>query len=302
MLYWNIGKIIIDNSRWGNKFVDNLARDIKIELPNIKGFSPRNLKYMKKFRETFTEYEFVQTVSAQLTWSHNKALLDKLTDLEQMNWYAIMSIKKGWSLSVLEHQMSINLYQRQVINSKTHNFDLALPLAQSELAILTMKDPYVFDFIEYNEELIEVEIEKELIKNVSHLLMELGAGFAFIGSQYHIQVAGQDFYIDVLFYNLILKCYFVIELKNGKFVPEFVGKMNFYLSAVDDLLKSDSDNPSIGLILCRDKNRMIAEYALKDMTKPIGVSEYIFMQELPLEFKTLLPSTEDIEKRIRINE
>ncbi len=300
-LYWNIGNIIIDNSSWGNKFIDNLAKDIKLEFPDVTGYSVRNLKYMKKFAETFSDFEIVQTLYAQLTWSHNKTLLDKLNDKCQIEWYAKMTIENGWSINVLEHQIAVSLYQRQVINDKIQNFGKLLPARQSELAAQTIKDPYIFDFIEYKKDLIESELEKELIKNITKFLLELGAGFAFVGNQYHLEIGGEDFYIDLLFYNLKLKCYFIIELKTGKFLPEYAGKMNFYLSAVDDLLKSDTDNPSIGLILCRNENKMIAEYALKDMTKPIGVSEYKFIQELPVEFENLLPSVEDIENRIKIN-
>ncbi|HEY5555842.1 DUF1016 domain-containing protein, partial [Acetobacterium sp.] len=187
-------------------------------------------------------------------------------------------------------------------NEKIQNFDQVLSLPQSELAVQTMKDPYVFDFIEYRENLLESEIEKALIKNITNMLLELGIGFAFVGNQYHLEVAGEDFYLDLLFYHLKLRCYFVIELKTGKFIPEYAGKMNFYLSAVDDLVKSKTDNPTIGLIMCRDKNKLIAEYALKDMTKPIGVSEYKFIQELPIEFEEILPSIKDIETRITIKE
>jgi len=301
ILYWNIGNVIIKNSKWGNKFIDNLAKDIKMVLPNMAGYSTRNLKYMKKFAQEFPNFEFVQTVSAQLTWTHNITLLDKVKSMEQLEWYAINAVKNGWTYNVLALQISTNLYERQELVEKINNFENVLALPQSELAEQTMKDPYIFDLIEFRKDMIETEIEKELVKNITKLLLELGAGFAFVGNQYHLEVAGEDFYIDLLFYNLKLKCYFVIELKTGKFTPEIAGKMNFYLSAVDDLLCSEGDNPSIGLILCRDENKMIAEYALKDMTKPIGVSEYKFLQELPLEFQDMLPNIEDIENRIKLD-
>ena len=301
ILYWNIGNVIIKNSKWGNKFIDSLAKDIKMALPNMTGYSTRNLKYMKKFTQEFPNFEFVQTVSAQLTWTHNITLLDKVKSTEQLEWYAINAVKNGWTYNVLALQISTNLYERQELVEKINNFENVLALPQSELAEQTMKDPYIFDLIEFRKDMIETEIEKELVKNITKLLLELGAGFAFVGNQYHLEVAGEDFYIDLLFYNLKLKCYFVIELKTGKFTPEIAGKMNFYLSAVDDLLCSKGDNPSIGLILCRDENKMIAEYALKDMTKPIGVSEYKFLQELPLEFQDMLPNIEDIENRIKLD-
>lgn len=300
ILYWNIGNIILDNHIWGNKFINDLARDIKLEFSHLKGFSIRNLKYMKKFAEEFTDFEIVQTVSAQLTWSHNTTILDKIKIYEQRKWYMRKAIENGWSVRVFEHQIATRLYERQALTDKTQNFKQLLPLPQSELAIETMKDPYIFDFIEFSEDMIEADIEKQLVKNITKFLLELGAGFAFIGNQYHLEVAGEDFYIDLLFYNLKLRCYIVIDLKTGKFTPEHIGKINFYLSAVDSLLCNENDNSTIGLILCRDKNKLIAEYALKDMTKPIGVSEYKFMQELPLELQNTLPNIDDIEKRIII--
>ena len=181
---------------------------------------------------------------------------------------------------------------------KTTNYEKNLPKIQSTLAKGILKDPYIFDFITFRDDMLEVELEKELVKQVTKLLLELGSGFAFVGNQYHLEVAGEDFYIDLLFYHLKLKCYVVIELKTGKFVPEYAGKLNFYLSAVDDILKTEQDNPTIGLLLCREKNKLIAEYALKDMTKPIGVSEYKLFEELPEEFEDTLPTIEDLESRI----
>lgn len=190
------------------------------------------------------------------------------------------------------------MYDRQVEVKKLQNFSKRLPDLQSDLAIQTMKDPYIFDFIDYRADMIETEVEAELVKNITKLLLELGTGFAFVGNQYHIQVGEEDFYIDLLFYNLKLRCYVAIDLKMGKFIPEQAGKMNFYLSALDDLIKSENDNPSIGLILCKDENRLIAEYSLKDMTKPIGVSEYKVFENLPEEFKNTLPDINDIKSRV----
>lgn len=298
MLYYNIGRIINEHKSWGNKFIDNLARDIRISLPNVKGYSVRNLKYMAKFALTYSDKEFVQTVSAQIPWSHNVAILDKVKESEQREWYIKKTAENGWSHSVLVHQIESKLYERQAAATKISNFESRLSQEQSELALQTMKDPYIFDFIPFNEEMVERDIERELVKEMTKLLLELGTGFAFLGNQYHLNVGGDDFYIDLLFYNLNLRCYVVIELKTGEFKPEYAGQLNFYLSAVDGILKSNEDNPSIGLLLCKSKNDLVAEYALKDISKPIGVSEYRITNELPESLSKQLPSIDDIRKRI----
>lgn len=302
MLYWNIGKIINTHKSWGNKFIENLARDIKLDFPDMKGFSVRNLKYMSKFASTYDDIEFVQTVSAQIPWSHNVVILDKVKDYDVKLWYIKQTIERGWSHSVLIHQIESDLYGRQVISDKVSNFENRLAEPQSELAVQTMKDPYIFDFIPFKADMLERDIENELVKNVTALLLELGKGFAFLGNQYHLEVGGEDFYIDLLFYNLNLRCYVVIELKTGEFRPEYAGKLNFYLSAVDSKLKNENDNPSIGLLLCKSKNNIIAEYTLRDMSKPIGVSEYKVTRTLPKELEETLPSEEDIQKRMRRDE
>ena len=283
----------------GNKFIDNLATDIKLSFPDAKGYSVRNLKYMAKFAATYTDDEFVQTVSAQIPWSHNTLILDKVQSAEQREWYIRKTAENGWSHSVLTHQIESGLYERQVIAEKISNFENRLPSPQSELAVQTMKDPYVFDFIPFREDMIERDIENALVQDVTKLLLELGTGFAFLGNQYHINVGGDDFYIDLLFYNISLRCYVVIELKTGEFKPEYAGQLNFYLSAVDAILKREDDNPSIGLLLCKSKNDLVAEYALKDMSKPMGVSSYKITSKLPEELIRQLPSVEDIQKRIK---
>ena len=298
-LYWKIGQIIVENSNWGNRFIENLSADIKADFPDSTGYSVRNLKYMKRFVLEYPDLEFVQRVAAQIPWRNNITLMEKIKDMETRRWYMQKSIENGWNKNVLAIQIDSRLYERQMIAEKTTNFEKHLPSPQSELAQQTLKDPYIFDFIESRERMIEREIENEMVANISKLLLELGTGFGFHGSQYHIEVGGNDYYLDLLFYNSNLHCYFVIELKAGAFKPEYAGKLNFYLSAVDDLLKKEGDNPSIGLILCRDKNKTVAEYALRDMTKPIGVSEYKLTEYLPKEFENTLPSVEDIEKRVR---
>lgn len=299
LLYYNIGCIINEHKTWGNKFIETLAHDIKLEFPDSKGYSVRNLKYMSKFAEEYPDREFVQTVSAQIPWSHNVAIMDKVKDHDIRIWYIKKTIDNGWSHNVLIHQIESGLYERQAIAEKISNFENHLPVAQSELAIQTMKDPYIFDFIPFKEDMVERDIENALVKDITKLLLELGTGFAFLGNQYHLNIGGDDFYIDLLFYNLNLRCYIVIELKTGDFKPEYAGKLNFYLSAVDDMLKSDTDNTSIGLLLCKSKNNLVAEYSLKDMSKPIGISEYKITNSLPKEFENQLPSVEDIQNRIK---
>ena len=298
LLYWNIGTVINEHSVWGNKFVENLSRDIKFDFPNATGYSIRNLKYMAKFAKLFPNVQIVQAPLAQITWYHNLALMDKVKDTQSYLWYASKVIENGWSRNTLVHQIEYKLYERQVITEKITNFDKRLPSPQGELAEQMLKDPYVFDFIEYRSGMAEREIERELVNNVTNLLLELGTGFAFVGNQYHIEVENEDFYIDLLFYNLKLRCYVVIELKSGDFRPEYAGKLNFYISAVDDLLKTVQDKPTIGILLCKNKKGLIAEYALKDIEKPIGVSEYNLFDTLPEKYESVLPSVEDIERRI----
>lgn len=299
LLYYDIGCVINEHKTWGSKFIDNLAADIRLAFPKSKGYSVRNLKYMAKFAETYAEREFVQQVVAQIPWGHNIVILDKVNNLEERKWYIKKSAQNGWSRNVLVHQIESNLYQRQVLADKVSNFENRLPSPQSELAVQTMKDPYVFDFIAFNEDMLERDIEQALVRDVTRLLLELGTGFAFLGNQYHLNVGGDDFYIDLLFYNINLRCYVVIELKTGDFKPEYAGKLNFYLSAVDGILKKEQDNPSIGLLLCKSKNNVVAEYSLKDMSKPIGVSEYKITSSLPDNLEKQLPSIEDIQKRIQ---
>ena len=269
MLYHSIGRVINAHKSWGNKFIENLAQDIKLEFPQTTGYSVRNLKYMAKFAQLFPDAEFVQALLAQITWYHNIALMDKVKDADAYLWYAVQTAKNGWSRNVLVHQIESGLYQRQALAEKISNFEHRLPSPQSELAVQTK------------------------------LLLELGTGFAFLGNQYHLNVGGDDFYIDLLFYNLNLRCYVVIELKTGEFKPEYAGQLNFYLSAVDGILKKEADNPSIGLLLCKSKNDLVAEYSLKDMSKPIGVSEYKITSTLPEELEQQLPSVEDLQKRIQ---
>lgn len=299
LLYHSIGQVINTHKSWGNKFIENLAKDIKLDFPQATGYSVRNLKYMAKFALTYPDREFVQTVSAQIPWSHNIAILDKVKDPKQRVWYIQKTAENSWSHSVLVHQIESGLYERQALAPKVSNFEDRLPAPQSELALQAMKDPYIFDFIPFREDMVERDIEQALVRDVTKLLLELGTGFAFLGNQYHLNVGGDDFYIDLLFYNLNLRCYVAIELKTGEFKPEYAGQLNFYLSAVDGILKKPEDAPSIGLLLCKSKNDLVAEYSLKDVSKPIGVSEYRVTSSLPAELEKELPSVEDLQKRIK---
>ena len=293
-----IGNVIIRNSEWGNKFVENLSKDMKMRFPSAKGYSVRNLKYMKKFAQIFTEDDVDEFGLGRITWSHHQILMSKVSNREEYIWYLEKTLEHKWSVDDLTSQVKSQLYERQAVANKISNFERRLPAEQKDMVLSTMKDPYMFDFIDYTEEMLETDIENELVKNVTSLLMELGTGFAFMGQQYHLEVGGKDFYIDLLFYNTKLRCYVAIDLKAGEFKPEQAGKMNFYLSALDDLVKAPEDNPSVGLFLCRDENRTIAEYALRVMSKPIGVSEYHLCTDLPLDLKNALPAVEDIRSRI----
>lgn len=295
---WKVGHFIRENDSWGSSFIPNLARDIKQEFPEISGFSNRNMQYMKKFAFIFSEDDIDKYGLAGVTWYHHKALMSKAKTKESYIWYVEQTVQNGWSHDTLDLQLEYELYERQVSVPKIQNFSGRLPDKQSELAIQTMKDPYIFDFVRFKKGMVEREIEAELVNNVKSFLLELGTGFAFVGEQYEIVVNGEEFYIDMLFYNYKLHCFFAIELKTGKFTPEMAGKMNFYLSALDDAVKSEQDNPSMGLILCKNENRLVAEYSLKDMTKPIGVSEYKLFDDLPENLRKMLPTVEDIETRV----
>ena len=298
-MYWNIGKIILANSEWGNKFIDNLSIDLKLSFPEVTGFSVRNLKYMKKFAEEYPDFEFVQQVVAQIPWGHNIILMDKIKNINERKWYIIQSIENGWSRNMLSMQLDSKLYERQAIAEKVTNFENTLPDVQSDLAKQTMKDPYLFDFISLKGKVRELEIEEAMISKIKDVLVELGKGFAFVGEQYKITVSGKDYFIDLLFYHLKLKCYIVVELKARDFEPTDAGQLNFYLSAIDDLVKEESDNPSIGLLLCKKKDNFTAEYALRNISSPIGVSEYKLLEDIPEYLQAQLPKAEEIELHIR---
>ncbi len=300
MLYWEIGNTILQNQSqkgWGAKIIDTLSKDLREAFPNMKGFSIRNLKYMRQFAYNYPNISIVQEVLAQLPWYHNITLIQKIKDENVRQWYIEKTIENGWSRTVLVHQIELDLYNRNN-NKKITNFTKTLISPQSELAIATLKDPYIFDFLTLSEKAKEKDIEEQLVKHITKFLLELGTGFSFVGNQYKLEVGNKEYYIDLLFYHLKLKCYFVIELKSVAFKPEFAGKLNFYLSAVDDLVKSNTDHPTIGLILCKTKDKVEAEYSLRDIHKPMGISEYQITKNIPKELKTKLPTIEEIEEQL----
>ncbi|NOT85830.1 MAG: DUF1016 domain-containing protein [Methylococcaceae bacterium] len=299
LLYWQIGQDILTRQAeqgWGTKVIERLAHDLRAAFPEMKGFSPRNLKYMRAFAESWPDAEFVQVVLAQLPWYHQLALLDKLPDAQTRHWYAAKAIEHNWSRNMLVIQIESRLLERS--GNALTNFDSRLPKPLSDLARESLKDPYRFDFLGITDEAQERDIETALVKHVTEFLLELGAGFAFVGRQVLLDVGGDEFFIDLLFYHLKLRCYVVIELKAGKFKPEHLGQLSFYLTAVDAQVKHTQDNPTIGLLLCKSKNKVVAEYALRNNTQPLGVAEYQLLESLPEELQSSLPSIEQIEREL----
>ncbi|WP_453998087.1 PDDEXK nuclease domain-containing protein [Afipia felis] len=295
LLYWGIGRDILSrqaNEGWGTKVIDRLAVDLGRAFPEMTGLSARNLKYMRAFAEAWPDLEFVQQVVALLPWGHNLRLLDAVKAAPERAWYARQAIENGWSRNVLIHQIESGLFTRQ--GNALTNFTRTLPAAQSELAQQILKDPYSFDFLSLGPEMLERDLEQGLIEHLRALILELGKGFAFVGSQYHLEVADQDYYLDLLFYHLRLRCFVVIELKIEDFKPEFAGKMNFYLSAVDDQLRHKDDQPTIGIILCKGRNEVVVEYSLRDTTKPMGVAQYKVSASLPPRLQRDLPTIEEL--------
>ncbi|MBU1754519.1 DUF1016 family protein [bacterium] len=325
-MYWDIGKIIDQRQQkegWGASVIPHLSRDIRNELPDVKGFSKRNIGRMIAFYKEYRSINLflqqpvakignnqnIQPVVAQLPekgmlpqlvaklpWGHNILLMQKIKEIDIRIWYMQNIVEQGWSRDVLSLMIDSNAHERQ--GKSVTNFDKRLPTPQSDLARQALKDPYIFDFLTLDQPFREKELETGLVKHLEKFLLELGAGFAFVGRQHHIDIGEEDFYIDLLFYHLKLRCFVVIELKRGQFKPGYAGQMNFYLNVVDDKLKHETDNPTIGLILCQDKKTIVAEYALRGVNKPIGVSEYELTRALPEELKSVLPTIEEIEAEL----
>jgi predicted nuclease of restriction endonuclease-like (RecB) superfamily len=307
LFYWELGAQIAEKqaqSHWGDKLIAQLSADLQKSFPDLKGLSASNLKYCLRFFHFYSSSRalaapenrpepFGQQPVDQIPWGHNILIFTKCSSVIEADFYLRQTIEQGWSRDVLALQLKSNLYGRA--GKAVTNFSRTLPAPQSDLAQQTLKDPYTFDFMAMTAPFNEQDVERQLTRHITQFLLELGKGFAFIGRQYHLEVAGNDYYIDLLFYHVMLKCYVVVELKNRKFIPEYAGKLNFYLSAVDSLLKRDDDQPTIGLLLCRDKNNIEVEFALRDMNKPMGVSEYTLVETLPDNLKGALPTVEEIE-------
>ncbi|MFR2794026.1 MAG: PDDEXK nuclease domain-containing protein [Eisenbergiella sp.] len=300
-LYWNIGKAIMkkqEEEGWGSKVIDRMSKDLKDAFPEMSGFSPRNIKYMRKFFECWPEYEIVQRVVAQIPWRSNISLMDKLTDRESRIWCAQKTIENGWSKAVLDMQIESRLLERS--GKSVNNFPAALPPTDSDMINQIFKDPYLFDFLGTDMSRREVEIERQLTEHIQSFLLELGQGFAFVGRQVHLEVDGDDFYIDLLFYHLKLRCYVVIELKACDFEPGFISQLNMYQNVVNDVLCHPDDKPTIGLLLVKGKNKTVVEYSLAGYQNPIGVAEWKnqIAKALPEELRSSLPSIEEIEKEL----
>jgi predicted nuclease of restriction endonuclease-like (RecB) superfamily len=298
-LYWEIGNTVIQKQKtegWGKKTIERLAKDLMSTFPDMKGFSFRNIKYMVQFAKEYPDLPIGQQPVAQIPWGHNILLLDKVKDLDSRIWYIQQTIENGWSRSVLLHWVDSGLHNRQA--KAVTNFQKTLPSTHSDLAHETLKDPYNFDFLTLREKFDEKELEDGLLNHIQKFLLELGAGFSFVGRQIHLEVGNQDFFVDLLFYHLKLRSFVVVELKATEFKPEHAGKMNFYLTAVDKTMKHKDDNPTIGLLLCKTKNKVVAEYALQDINKPLGVAEYEtqIIESLPEDLKGSLPTIEEIEQ------
>lgn len=296
-LYWNIGRRILERQNeegWGTKVIENISKDLREEFPEMKGLSARNLVYMQTFAKAYPDFEITQEPLAQITWYHNITLLDKIKNKEERLWYIRKTIENGWSRNVLVLQIQTDLYARS--GKSINNFSNTLPAEQSDLATAIIKDPYNLEFLDIQGKVLERDLENKLIDNIRKFLLELGQGFAFIGNQYHIQLEEEDYYIDMVMYHVKLKCYVIIELKTGKFKPEYAGKMNFYLNLMDRQVKDKTDNPTIGIILCEDKKGITVEYAIEGINKPIGVSQFKLTEKLPSNLESYLPTPEILSR------
>ena len=309
-LYWELGKKITEKQKeysWGDSFISNLSNDLKKEFPDMKGFSVQNLKNIRYWYLFYAEYLIgLQPVSQlkkienkikSIPWGHNQRIMYKCKSVREAIFYVEKTIENGWSRTILEHQIDSKLYER--LGSAISNFDSRLPKVQSELAKQTIKDPYNFDFLTLRDKYDERELEDALVKQITSFLLELGTGFSYIGRQVHLKVGDSDFYIDLLFYHVKLHCYVVVELKTEKFKPDFAGQLNFYVTAVNRDLKSQEDNQTIGILICKDKDNVVAEYSLANISQPIGISKYEISKLLEKEYKSSLPSIEEIEQSIK---
>ena len=296
MLYFRLGKIVSENKKYGNNFTKQVSIELKLTFPNMKGFSERNIRAMRLFYEEYKDDEIWQQLVAKLHWGHNLLLIEKIKDKSIRKVYAENAIKNGWSRNVLSLQIDSAFHKR--IGNSNNNFKLLLPPKDSDLVNSTIKDPYLFEFISLNNNYKEQELEYKMVSKIRDVLLELGKGFSFVGNQYKVIVDNQDFYIDLLFYHLELRCYIVVELKVGEFKPEYVGQVGFYVTAINNLLKKEYDNPTIGLLLCRDKKRVTVDWSLQSVSVPIGVSSYQLKEYIPKDILDKLPTEEEINLHI----
>ena len=297
-LYFRLGKIIDENSKYGNNFINELSISLKLEFPNMKGLSPRNLSRMRVFYKEYKEMSNLPAPLANLPWTHNYTLIEKEKNKSKRIWYAEKCLENGWSQTVLIYQIDSNLYQRQKENIKLANFENKIPLNQSEMAKDMMKDPYIFELSNLKENALEKDIEESMTERIKNLLLEFGKGFSFVGNQYKISTDNNDYYIDLLFYHLDLRCYIVVELKNTNFKPEYVGQLSFYITAVNKTLRKEIDNETIGLLLCKEKDKISVEWALEGINNPIGVSSYKIEKCISKDILEKLPTEEDINLHI----
>ena len=300
-LYWTIGHAILEKQNadgWGARVIDRMAADLKEAFPDMTGFSSRNIKYMRKFAESWPDFETMRRFAAQLPWRSNIKLIEKLPDAQSRLWYAQQTIENGWSSNVLELQIQSRLMERS--GKSVNNFPVALPPADSDMVSQIFKDPYLFDFLGTDVPRREAEIERKLTEQIQNFLLELGQGFAFVGRQVHLELGGQDFYLDLLFYHLKLRCYVVIELKACEFEPGFIGQLNLYQNVVNDVLRHPDDKPTIGLLLVKGKNETVVRYSLAGYQNPIGVADWVSQlnQSLPEDLRSSLPTVEEIEEEL----
>lgn len=299
-LYFRLGKVIDENSKYGNNFINELSIELKLEFPDVKGLSPRNLSRMRAFYKEYKDIENLPVSLANLPWTHNYTLIEKVKDKEKRIWYAEKCLANGWSQTVLIHQIDSDLYHRQKENIKLSNFEKKMPVKQSEMAKDIMKDPYIFELLNLKENAIEKDIEESMLGRIKNLLLEFGKRFSFVGNQYKISTDNNDYYIDLLFYHLDLRCYIVVELKNTNFKPEYIGQLSFYITAVNKTLRKKYDNETIGLLLCREKDKISVEWALESTNNPIGVSSYEIKKYISKDILEKLPTEEDINLHINV--
>lgn len=299
-LYLRLGKIIDENSKYGSNFINELSIELKLEFPNMKGISPRNLSRMRVFYREYKDVENLPMPLANLPWAHNYTLIEKVKDINKRLWYAEKCFENGWSHTVMVHQIDSNLYQRQKENIKLSNFNNKMSIIQSEMARNMMKDPYIFELSNLKEYVLEKDIEEAMLLRIKNLLLEFGKGFSFVGNQYKISTDNNDYYLDLLFYHLDLRCYIVVELKNTNFKPEYIGQLNFYITAINKTLKKEIDNKTIGLLLCKEKDKLSVEWALEGINNPIGVSSYEIEKYIPKDMIEKIPTEEELNSHIDI--